>query len=59
MTDVNWLVYDGQPGAGGTVIASGSGIDASVFGLVFTVIQRPVPVTPHARLWRRLLVWVL
>ncbi|MCO5194516.1 MAG: S8 family serine peptidase [Anaerolineae bacterium] len=35
MTDVNWLVYDGQPGAGGTVIASGSGIDASVWSGIY------------------------
>lgn len=26
LTDLNWRVYDGQPGAGGSVIASGSGL---------------------------------
>jgi hypothetical protein len=39
MTDLAWLLYDGDPSAGGMVIASGSGLDATGWSNIYRVLD--------------------
>ncbi|MCZ7650022.1 MAG: hypothetical protein M5U13_02190 [Thermoanaerobaculia bacterium] len=52
ITNVVWQVYDGQPGAGGTMIANGSGLVSSLFTNIYrtsdttpSVTNRPIMAT--------------
>ncbi len=39
MTNVNWILYDGQPGGGGSVVTSGSGLASTVWANIYRVTQ--------------------
>ncbi|HNB50776.1 MAG TPA: proprotein convertase P-domain-containing protein, partial [Anaerolineales bacterium] len=45
ITNVNWLVYDGDPSTTGTVIASGSGLDTTVWSNIYRTTETTIGAT--------------
>ena len=45
MTNVNWILYNGDPSSGGTVITSGSGLQTSVFANIYRTTETTIGVT--------------
>ncbi len=45
MTNVNWILYDGDPSGGGSVIASGSGLSASAWSNIYRTTETTIGVT--------------
>ncbi|HSN74113.1 MAG TPA: choice-of-anchor J domain-containing protein, partial [Anaerolineae bacterium] len=45
MTNVNWILYNGDPSAGGTMITSGSGLQASVWANMYRTSETTVGAT--------------
>ncbi|MEZ4642504.1 MAG: hypothetical protein R3E31_07150 [Chloroflexota bacterium] len=51
ITNINWTIYDGDPGAGGSAIASGSGLQTSVWSNIYRVTETTRLVVRLGQLW--------
>jgi hypothetical protein len=45
MTNVNWILYDGDPSSGGMMITSGSGLQASVWSNIYRATETSIGAT--------------
>jgi subtilisin-like proprotein convertase family protein len=45
MTTVNWILYNGDPSAGGTVITSGSGLQSTAWANIYRTTETTIGVT--------------
>ncbi|MCA9991013.1 MAG: hypothetical protein KDE29_08410, partial [Anaerolineales bacterium] len=45
MTNVNWILYDGDPSGGGAVITSGSGLQTSIWSNIYRATETTIGAT--------------